>query len=141
MQRAAVGFPHNDNRVVAQFLALPTAVQAAKLGLIYICTGYPLASTDHKILWFLSSHPGKSATVCRADKIGAIPLGFRLSRYSQPRVASRSFLASTAPWADIGSSLRDYVVNRPTAFKLQNRFRVILHSHAYYMLWSVEASG
>ena len=68
MQRAAVGFPHNDRDVVAQFFALPIAVQAAKLGIIYICTGYPLASTDHKILWFLSSHPGKSATVCRADK-------------------------------------------------------------------------
>jgi len=41
--------------------------------------------------------------------IRAIPSGFRLPRYSQPRVASRSFLASTPPRADIGTSLRDWL--------------------------------
>ena len=51
--------------------------------------------------------------------IRAIPSEFRLPRYSHPRVASRSFLASTPPWADIGTSLRDCPANRPTTLKLQ----------------------
>ena len=58
--------------------------------------------------------------------IRAIPSGFRLPRYSQPRVASRSFLTSTPPWADIGTSLRDYNAHRPTALRLQNVFGIVL---------------